>query len=185
MSDHACDHVGIAAPVAVPLANPPAAIHLPSPPAYTPPRNPKPWDEIFMEQARTIAERSKDPSTQHGAIIVDRRHRVVSEGFNGPPRTAPDAQVDWSRPAKYAWVIHAEENAVLFGLSARGIDGLDGCVLYVTGQPCPGCMKLLAHVGIGEVRYGARGSACVDAEKWELSRRIARTCGVMLTQVEG
>jgi hypothetical protein len=34
---------------------------------------------------QVIASRLKDSSTQHGAVLVDQRHRVVSQGFNGPP----------------------------------------------------------------------------------------------------
>jgi deoxycytidylate deaminase len=44
-------------------------------------RDPEPWDQVFLAQCRVIAGRSKDPSTQHGAVIVDHRHRVVGQGF--------------------------------------------------------------------------------------------------------
>jgi dCMP deaminase len=137
------------------------------------PRTPPSWTDIFLAQCRVIAARSKDPSTQHGALLADRHRRVVSQGFNGPPRRIPDHAVPWERPAKYAWVIHAEENAILFGLAARGIGGLEDCTLYVTGPPCSRCMLRVVHAGIGRVVYGDRGSACVDAEDWALARRIA------------
>ena len=59
-------------------------------------RNPTPWDDVFMEMAHVIAKRSKDPSTQVGAVIVDQSNRIVSLGFNGPPRCVVDSAVNWN-----------------------------------------------------------------------------------------
>ena len=44
------------------------------------------WDRRFLKIAREGATWSKDPSTQVGAVIVDQDQRVVSLGYNGPPR---------------------------------------------------------------------------------------------------
>ena len=41
------------------------------------------WDNYFINIADEVATRSKDPSTQVGAVIVDQRHRPVSFGYNG------------------------------------------------------------------------------------------------------
>ena len=38
------------------------------------------WDEYFMGIAVLAAQRSKDPSTQVGACIVDNEHKIVSIG---------------------------------------------------------------------------------------------------------
>ena len=43
------------------------------------------WDEYFMGLAILSAERSKDPSTQVGACIVDENNKIVSVGYNGAP----------------------------------------------------------------------------------------------------
>jgi dCMP deaminase len=40
-------------------------------------------DEYFINIAEEVATRSKDPSTQVGAVIVDKNHRPVSFGYNG------------------------------------------------------------------------------------------------------
>ena len=37
------------------------------------------WDEYFMGLAHLSAKRSKDPSTQVGAVIVSSEHRVVRD----------------------------------------------------------------------------------------------------------
>ena len=76
------------------------------------------WDEYFMGLAHLSALRSKDPSTQVGAAIVDRNHRVVSVGYNGFPTGCSDDEFPWAREeqglnSKYLYVVHAELNAIL------------------------------------------------------------------------
>jgi dCMP deaminase len=46
-------------------------------------RNVIDWDHYFINIADEVATRSKDPSTQVGAVIVDKNHRPVSFGYNG------------------------------------------------------------------------------------------------------
>jgi dCMP deaminase len=41
-------------------------------------RNVIDWDNYFINIADEVAKRSKDPSTQVGAVIVDQKHRPVS-----------------------------------------------------------------------------------------------------------
>ena len=41
------------------------------------------WDEYFMGISLLSGMRSKDPSTQVGACIVDSDNRIVSIGYNG------------------------------------------------------------------------------------------------------
>ena len=41
------------------------------------------WDEYFLNIAKTVAERSKGPSTKVGAVIIDKHRRPVSFGYNG------------------------------------------------------------------------------------------------------
>ena len=44
------------------------------------------WDEYFMGVALLASQRSKDPSTQVGACIVNDDNRIMSVGYNGFPR---------------------------------------------------------------------------------------------------
>jgi dCMP deaminase len=46
----------------------------------------KGWDEFFIRQAMLVAEKSKDPSTKVGCVIVGPDKEVRSLGFNGFPR---------------------------------------------------------------------------------------------------
>ena len=55
------------------------------------------WDEYFMGLAHLSAKRSKDPSTQVGACIVDQNKRVVSIGYNGMPFGCDDKTYPWGK----------------------------------------------------------------------------------------
>ena len=74
------------------------------------------WEDFFMSVAFLSAMRSKDPSTQVGACIVDSENRIVGVGYNGFPRNIPDTALPWARhgatplDTKYPFVCHAEMN---------------------------------------------------------------------------
>lgn len=103
-------------------------------------RQPAKWDTVFLTMAHVIATKSKDPSTQVGAILVDRHRVILADGFNGPPPGLVDEDVPWEkRPDKYGFVIHAEENALLTALDGYGKSRLHGATLYTTHAICGAC----------------------------------------------
>lgn len=106
------------------------------------------WDTYFFEQCEIIKKRSPDTSTQIGAIIVDREHRVISQGYNGYLAGLPDEKLPKERPYKYDYMVHAEQNAICF---ARR--DLRGASIYVNGFPCNGCIKLILTCGITAINY--------------------------------
>ena len=111
------------------------------------------WDEYFMGLAHLSALRSKDPNTQVGACIVDEENKVVSIGYNGMPRGCQDNKMPWEREGgflttKYAYVVHAELNAILN--SPRSVKN---CTLYVSLFPCNECAKAIIQSGIKKVVY--------------------------------
>lgn len=111
------------------------------------------WDECFMRMAHIIAERSKDPSTQAGAVIVDSNNIVVGMGYNGFPRGISNTALPWEKEGelentKYAYVCHAEENAVY-----NSNNSTKDCKLYCTLFPCNECTKTIIQNGIKEIIY--------------------------------
>ena len=111
------------------------------------------WDEYFMGLAHLSALRSKDPNTQVGACIIDQDKKVVSIGYNGMPRGCNDQDFPWARDGgfletKYAFVVHAELNAILN--SPRSVNG---CTLYVSLFPCNECAKAIIQSGIKKIIY--------------------------------
>ncbi len=116
------------------------------------------WDEYFMGQALEVSLRSKDPSTQVGAVIANDEHKQISIGYNGLSNGMDDDQFYWNSPGeetgdlyttKNPWVVHAELNAILNCKGAR----LDGTTLYVTLFPCNECAKAIVQAGIKKVIY--------------------------------
>ena len=110
------------------------------------------WDEYFMGIAILAAKRSKDPSTQVGACIVSPDNIIISTGYNGMPKGCSDDEFPWNRDgenSKYAYVVHAELNAIL---NANGRDLKDSRV-YVALFPCNECAKAIIQSGVKEVVY--------------------------------
>jgi dCMP deaminase len=139
------------------------------------------WDDYFISMCDVVAMRSKDPSTQHGAVLVDEHRRVISTGYNGGCRRIDDRSIDWSRPSKYSYIIHAEENA----LWTAERKNLEGCTLYITGTPCSKCMLRIAHSGVSMVVFGTKSSNCVDDADWSITKNIAFLAGVEMRNHKG
>ena len=113
------------------------------------------WDEYFMGIAILSSYRSKDPSTQVGACIVNDHNKIMSVGYNGFPIGCSDDQFPWEREGdaydtKYPYVCHAELNAILNNAGAN----LSGCRIYVALFPCNECAKAVIQSGIKTVIYG-------------------------------
>lgn len=106
------------------------------------------WDEMWMNIAETVAQRSKDDSRQVGAVLVspDNRHSAV--GYNGLPAKLEDTAQRWGKPQKYDLVLHAEENA-MDNCTVRP----EGWTLYVTLYPCNKCARNIIQKGISKVVY--------------------------------
>ncbi|MCL2195315.1 MAG: dCMP deaminase family protein [Oscillospiraceae bacterium] len=135
------------------------------------------WDEYFMGLALLSARRSKDPNTQVGACIVNPNNRIMSIGYNGLPAGCSDDDFPWDSD-KYAYVAHAELNAIL---NNAGRD-LRDCKIYVALFPCNECAKAIIQSGIREVLYLSDKYA--DKPQFIASRRMFDAAGVQLTQLD-
>lgn len=140
------------------------------------------WDEYFMGLAHLSALRSKDPHTQVGAAIVDENHRVVSVGYNGMPKGCSDDEFPWSREgkllnSKYAFVVHAELNAIL-----NSKWPVSGCTIYVSLFPCNECAKAIIQSGIRRIVYESDKYA--DSESTIASKKMLEAAGVEMQQLE-
>lgn len=139
------------------------------------------WDEYFMGIAMLSAYRSKDPNTQVGACIVNDRNRIMSVGYNGFPAGCDDDKFPWEREGsafdtKYAYVCHAELNAILNSSS-----DLRGCRVYVALFPCNECAKAIIQSGIKEVIY--LSDKYHDTDSTRASKRMFDAAGVKYTKL--
>ena len=135
------------------------------------------WEQYFMAVALLSAQRSKDPSTQVGACIVDPRRRIVGVGYAGFPAGCSDDELPWAREGaaletKYPFVCHAELNAIL----NRNSTDLGGCTIYTTLFPCNECAKAIIQSGITEVVFLSDKYRESDAA--EAARTLFRLAGV-------
>jgi len=114
-----------------------------------------PWDDYFLAVAFLSAMRSKDPSTQVGACIVNEQKRIVGIGYNGFPRGCNDDELPWGKEnedkskTKYMYVCHAEMNAIMNKNSST----VESCTMYVALFPCNECAKIIIQAGLKEVIY--------------------------------
>ncbi len=138
------------------------------------------WDECFMRMAHVIAERSKDPSTQNGSVIVDSNNIVVGIGYNGFPKGIDNDMFPWEREGKlsetkYAYICHAEENAIYNSNNTTA-----NCKIYTILFPCNECAKALIQNGIKEVIY--ESDKYHDGDIWVAARRLLDAAGVKYRQ---
>jgi dCMP deaminase len=138
------------------------------------------WDECFMRIAFTIAERSKDPSTQAGAVVANGDNVVVGMGYNGWPRGIDSKDLPWDREGslentKYAYVCHAEENAIY-----NANNTTNGCKIYCTLFPCNECAKTIIQNGIKEVIYDS--NKYDDTPIVKASKKMFKLANIKLRQ---
>lgn len=128
-------------------------------------------EEYFLNIAKSVALGSKCKRRKVGAIIV-KGDRVVSMGYNGPARKAPNCpeygclkdKHDAKEGQRYdlcrAGPLHAEVNAII-NAAREGTSTVEGIMfiygismkdnLIAASAPCIICQKLIINAGIKEV----------------------------------
>lgn len=142
------------------------------------------WDEYFIRLAHQVSTKSKDPSTKVGCVLVGPENQILSTGFNGFPRGVDESDLTrWERPIKYAYVEHAERNAV-YNAARHGIV-LRGARAYLNWEPVPciDCSKALAQSGIIEIVGPNRDFTKSYDWNMEVSRIILSESGVTMRVV--
>ncbi len=116
-----------------------------------------PWDHIFLLESWLWAQRSHDPQTQCGCVLV-RYNTVLSTGYNGFISEIHDEELPNLRPinntqtiSKYPFMIHAEHNAIL-NCARNGVSTI-GSTAYVTGEPCNNCLQYMWQAGVSKIVY--------------------------------
>lgn len=133
------------------------------------------WDQCWMTQAFSFAQKSKDPSTQCGCVIVGPDNDFISMGFNGLPRGIKDTPERFVAPLKYDLMIHAEVNAIV-NVARGGKAGLVGSRMYSPVSPCHRCAGEIIQAGISEIIVSIYSDQILDRQKrkWDDSLKLAR-----------
>jgi dCMP deaminase len=128
------------------------------------------WTEYFLGIAEQVKLKSKDESTQIGAVIVGIDNEILSTGYNSFPRGMNDSKIErQERPEKYFWMIHAEANSIVN--AARTGTSIKNSKIYLTcGIPCADCAKLIINSGIKivwckNIQNDVKGNHWVESKK--------------------
>ena len=115
------------------------------------------FDDIFMNLAISLAERSHCVKAQVGAVLANET-RIISIGYNGPPSGTHNCDEEYAdhgcpRDSKgsCSLALHAEQNAILY--AAKNGGRVEGSTLYVTLSPCIACARVIYTMKIKKVFY--------------------------------
>lgn len=93
---------------------------------------------------------SPDPRTKVGCLIISPEKGVLCEACNTYPEgVRRDIRDRSEAPSKYAWIEHAERNAIY--LAARRGISTEGCAMFVELSPCIDCARAIIQAGVVEV----------------------------------
>ncbi|HUH33236.1 MAG TPA: dCMP deaminase family protein [Daejeonella sp.] len=115
------------------------------------------FDQIFMDLATDLAQRSHCVKAQVGAVLA-KDTRIISIGYNGPPAGTHNCDEEWPETGcprdsrnSCSLALHAEENAILYAVKNGA--SLEGATLYITLSPCLPCARIIYSSGIKKVFY--------------------------------
>jgi dCMP deaminase len=141
------------------------------------------WHEYFMLEAISASLRSKDPSTQVGCVFVDENNHQIVMGYNGFVSGVDENKFTWEKSdnlkfseKKYAYVIHAEANAIL-----HSNKDLKNSTLYVTLFPCNECAKMIATSKVKKIYFLEEKNR--DSEINIASRKILDASGIKYKKI--
>ena len=115
----------------------------------------KPWDEYFMEIAKTCASRSNCLRANVGAVIVGDDKKIKATGYNGTPSKVVSCHelgycyriknnIESGTRYETCRSIHAEQNAIIqAGQDRAGI--IDVYLQKETGTP-------IVHVSVEDIK---------------------------------
>lgn len=130
------------------------------------------WLRYFINIAEQVKLKSKDRSTQIGAVIVGKDKEIRSTGYNSFPRglddNVPERQ---ERPEKYYFFEHSERNAI-YNAARVGIPLDESVIIVTSGIPCADCARAIINSGIKAV-YCKTICTTKNKEKWNESQEKA------------
>ena len=141
------------------------------------------WTDYFLNIAEQVKLKSKDQSTQIGAVVVGLDNEVLSTGYNSFPRGLDDSKQErQERPEKYFWFEHAERNAI-YNAARIGVSLKNSTIYLTSGIPCMDCARGIVNSGIKTV-YCKEVCTTKNKEKWEESQKkslqLLLECGVVV-----
>lgn len=139
------------------------------------------WKDYFIGIAEQVKLKSKDQSTQIGAVIVGKDKEILTTGYNSFPRGLDDTKQErQERPEKYFWFEHAERNAI-YNAARIGVSLKESTTYLTSGLPCMDCARGLIQSGVKKV-VCKKDCTTKNKDKWleqqEKSLILFSECGV-------
>ena len=120
----------------------------------------KPWNDYFLDMAKTCATRSNCIRAQVGAVIVGEDKKIKATGYNGTPSKVVSCMENGEcyrvknniqSRTRYETCrsIHAEQNAII----QAGQDRCKNATMYIYGHQmiCILCKRFIVQSGIKDV----------------------------------
>ena len=120
----------------------------------------KPWNEYFLEIAKTCSTRSNCFRAKVGAVIVGEDKKIKATGYNGTPSKVVSCyelgkcyRMEHNLPSGTMYEtcrsIHAEQNAII----QAGQDRCQNATMYIYGHEfiCILCKRFIVQAGIKDV----------------------------------
>ncbi len=117
----------------------------------------KPWDEYFLDMAKTCATRSNCLRAHVGAVIVGEDKKIKATGYNGTPSKVESCcergecyrmknNIESGTRYETCRSIHAEQNAII----QAGQDRCKDSTIYIWGHDfiCILCKRFIVQAGI-------------------------------------
>lgn len=114
-------------------------------------------NDYMMGVAKLAAQRSSCIKRQVGCVLVDKKWRILSVGYNGAPSGVKSCD-ETGNCFRYSSksgeklgdcvAVHAEQNAIL---QCKDLDSISA--VFVTTSPCESCMKLLLNTPFTHLFY--------------------------------
>ena len=134
------------------------------------------WQQTFLDVAKVISKRSKDPHTKVGAVLV-KNNCIIGTGYNGDPRKFR-YNFNWNTEEKYNYVIHAEINAIDNAVYNGAGNSIKDSEIYLTLSPCHHCILQLIQLGVKKVYY------LKEYKDFELTKQIAENAEIELIKIK-
>lgn len=139
------------------------------------------WDKYYLGIAKAVSVRGECTRRQVGAILVNKHNRHRASGYNGGysggpsclkgecPRGLSDVPPgsSYDTGAGVCIALHAEQNLV----AEASPEDLRGGKVYITDEPCDGCLRTLKGTGVVEIIWPEGVLAQVGRNEWTLYSR--------------
>ena len=126
------------------------------------------WQADALRGAYRVALESPDPSTQCGALVFDEDFRFVASGCNDFTKGVENTPERLELPLKYAYVEHAERNAIFHAVGTGKIP----TIMVAPWAACTECARAVVASGI-QVLIRHKQISDRSPERWRESIEFA------------